>query len=438
MSEASSRAPYRYRRYVLLVLTLTYTINLLDSGLMILLLQPIKNDLSLSDSQLGFLTGIAFALFYATLGLPIARWADRGNRSTITALAIGVWGMTIMLCLFVKNFAQLVIARIAAGVGEAGCLPPTYSLLGDYFPGAAERTRAITVYMLANPLSAFASLALGGWLNEHYGWRMTFFLMGTPALLASVLIKVTVRDPRFQSASAPPSVSTMLVTQDGSLSGTPRLMQVLKLLWVQRSSRHLTLALVLLYTMGAGLGPWYAAFLMRSHGMGTKEVGLWLGSVVGFSAGMGTFVGGFVSARWFARDERLQMRLSAATIAAVIPCFAAFLLLPGKYEALLALVPLMMVFNVFNGPAFALLQRLVEPRMRATALAVVMLLANLIGMGIGPQIVGALSDGLQPISGPDSLRYAMLATTSIALLAAFYFWTVGRTVQSDLSEMGYR
>ena len=168
----------RYKRYVLSTLTLVYTLNYVDRGLIVLLLQPIKDDLHLSDTQLGFLTGIAFALFYATLGLPIARWADRGNRVTITSIAIGLWGLTVMSCVFVTNFAQLVLARIAAAVGESGCMPPTYSLVGDYYPAPAGRARAMSIYWLGNPFAALTSFIVGGWLNELYGWRITFFLLG--------------------------------------------------------------------------------------------------------------------------------------------------------------------------------------------------------------------------------------------------------------------
>ncbi len=411
-----------YRRYVLTALTLIYTLNTLDGGLMILLLQPIKLDLGLSDSQLGFLTGIAFAIFYATLGLPIARWADRGNRSTIAAMAIGLWGITVMLCILVRNFPQLIAARIAAGIGEAGCLPPTYSLIGDYFPGGSERTQAMTIYMLANPLSALLSFGLGGWLNEHYGWRATFFVMGTPALLIAPIIKWTVRDPR----------------QTGGMNigqrplPKPRMGAALQALWNTRSSRHLSIALIVLYTMGAGLGPWYAAFMMRSHGMSTQELGVWMGIIVGVSACAGIGLGGFISARCFSNDERRQMRFSAVTMALVVPCFLAFLLAREKSLALVAFAPLMLVFNVFNAPTFALLQRLVQPGIRATAFAMVMLLANLIGMGLGPQVVGVLSDWMRPRFGNESLRYAMLVTSFLALWAAYHFWKVGRTVAADL------
>ena len=155
-----------YKRYVVAILTLTYTFSQVDQVLIGLVLQPIQNDLRVSDTQFGFVTGIAFGLFYATLGLPVAHWADRGNRSTITALAIGLWGATVMSCLFVTNFAQLVFARMATAAGASACMPPTYSLVGDYFPETAERTRAMTIYALANPLSGFGGYVLR-WLAER-------------------------------------------------------------------------------------------------------------------------------------------------------------------------------------------------------------------------------------------------------------------------------
>lgn len=416
-----------YRRYVLGTLTVVYTLNYLDRGLIILLLQPIKEDLRLSDTQLGFVTGIAFALFYATLGLPIARWADRGNRVTITSIAILLWGGTVMLCIFVTNFVQLVFARIAAAVGEAGCTPPTYSLVGDYFPGPEERPRAMAIYWLASPVALLISLTAGGWLNDRYGWRITFFVAGIPALLVAALVKMTIAEPRTQASPA-----------QAPQRALPRMTDVLSSLWHQRSSRHLSIAYILLLTMALGVAPWYAAFMIRSHGMGTAELGIWLGLIFGFGGIAGIFLGGYVAGRWLAYDEPAQMRLSAVTIASLVPCFALFLLLPDKHHALLALIPLMIALGVFIGPTFALMQRLVPDEMRATTLAVVMLFANLIGMGVGPQVVGILSDLLLPVLGKDSLRYAMLAMSLVALWAGYHFWQVGRTVREDLVALAHR
>jgi MFS family permease len=413
-----------YARYVLAILTLVNTLNYLDRGLVGLLVQPIKEDLHLSDTQLGFLTGLAFALFYATLGLPIARWADRGNRTTITSIAIGLWGITVMLCLLVTSYIQLVLARIAAAVGESGSMPPTYSLLGDYFPGAAQRTRAVAIYMLAGPMATLISFILGGHLNEHYGWRMTFFIMGIPAVLVALLFKLTVKEPRSQLGHASTSERRL-----------PRLAEVMRTLWSQRSCRHLGLGIILLFTMGLGLSPWYAAFMVRTQGMGIAELGIWLGLIFGLSGIVGVLSGGYLAGRWFAQDEGGQMRLNAVMITLLVPCSILFLLIPQRYPALMALMPLVAVFNFVLGPAFALLQRLVNDDIRATTLALVMLLANLVGMGLGPQIVGILSDSLFPVLGNDSLRYAMLIMSLVALWAAHHFWQAGRTVREDLATL---
>ena len=416
-----TQAPFSraYKNYALAAMTAVYMLNLVDRGLMGLLLQSIKVDLALSDTQLGFVTGIAFGLFYAVLGVPIARWADRGNRVTITSLAIGLWGLTVMGTLLVANYVQLVLARIAAAIGEAGCKPPTYSLVGDYFPGAAERTRAMGIYWIGNPLSALVSLILGGWLNELYGWRMTFFIMGIPGLLLAIVIKLTIVEVRVVKPSAEPL--------------TP-MRDVLPMLWRQRAYRHLIIALILLYLLGLGMATWYGAFMIRSHGMGTRELGVWLGLIFCFGGISGIYLGGFACSRWMGTDERAQMRWSAALIACTVPVSAAFLMLPDKHAALGSLFVLQVMMGFFYAPVYALMQRLVRDDIRATALAVVMLLANVIGMGIGPQIVGILSDMLRPQLGSDSLRYAMLSLSFVALVAAHQFWQVGATVKEDLDE----
>ncbi len=413
-----------YKRYVLATLTAVYTLNLVDRVLMILLLQPIKEDLRLSDTQLGFLTGIAFGLFYALVGLPIARLADRGNRVSISSVSIGLWALTVMGCLFVTNYLQLVLARIAAAVGESGCKPPTYSLVGDYFPNPAERTRAMAVYWLGSPLASLMAFILGGRLNHLYGWRMTFFIMGVPGLLLAILVNRTIDEPRLRASRAVDRESSHL-----------SLKEILTRLWRQRSTRHLIIALILLYTMSFGLAPWYAAFLMRSHGMGTAELGVWLGLLFGLGGIAGVLLGGYLANRWFFNSEGGQMRMTALTVAALVPCFIAFLLIPQKQGAFIALLPLVLTFNLFFAPTYALLQRLVADHMRATTLAVVMLLANVIGMGVGPQVVGIMSDLLMPVVGSDSLRYAMLVVSAVAVWAAYHFWQVGRTVEQDLSAL---
>lgn len=410
-----------YKRYALGMMTAVYTLNLVDRGLINLLLQPVKEDLQLSDTQLGMLTGIAFALFYAIAGVPIARWADRGNRVGITALAIGLWGVTVMASVMVTSYVQLLFARVAAAVGEAGCKPPTYSLVGDYFPEATERTRAMSIYWMGGPLATIISFVVGGWLNELYGWRMTFLLMGIPGLVLAALVALTVREPR--SSSSRPVVSD---------TSAPPMRAVFALLWEQRSLRNICAALILLYTMGSGLAPWYAAVMIRSHGMGTAELGLWLGLIFGLGGIVGVILGGYVANRWFAGNETGQLKTSAVVVACFAPCFIAFVMAPNKHLAFVALTPLYAAFNFFMGPTYAVMQRLVPDAMRATMMAVVMLLVNLIGMGIGPQIVGILSDLLNPTFGEDALRFAMMIMSLVAVWSGWHFWQVTRSIREDL------
>ncbi|MDT9598348.1 spinster family MFS transporter [Sphingosinicella rhizophila] len=413
-----------YRRYVLGVATTVYGLNLVDRGVIQILLEPIKQDLSLSDTQLGFLTGIAFGLFYAIAGIPIARLADRGNRATITSVAIGLWALTVMSVVFVTNFLGLLAARVAAAVGEAGCKPPTYSLIGDYFPKPAERTRAMAIFWLGGPIASLVSYALGGWLSEIYGWRLTFFVMGLPGLLLALIVFTTIKDPR-----------TARTVEDRSDPERPGMWAVFRHLWVSKSCRNILIGLTLLFTMCFGMNPWYASFLIRSHGMETSTIGVALGLIFSLGGVAGILLGGYIGSNRLADDERAQLRWSGLAIACVMPFFIGFLLLPTKLLALAALVPLQIVLNLFFAPTFALLQRLVPENMRATSLSIIMLFANLIGMGVGPQMVGILSDGLNPSFGVDSLRYAMLAMTIVALWSGYHFWAAGRSVRSDLVEV---
>jgi MFS family permease len=409
-----------YRNYVLILLTLVCTFNYLDRALVVLLLQPIADDLRLSDTQLGFLTGIAFGIFYATAGIPIARWADRGDRSTITSLAIGLWGLTVMACFLVTNYLQLVFARVAAGVGEAGGMPPTYSLVGDYFPEPAARTRAMTVYMLASPMAFLVSFIVGAWLNARFGWRATFFLMGLPALALALLVRLTVRDPRVLNSGAKQAHSV------------PPFREVLAAIWRTKSSRHLVMAVIIFFTLGLGLGPWYAAFMLRSHGMAISELGIWLGLIFGLGGLSGIALGGVLSDRLGRRSAAIQMRMSGVSAALLLPLLVTFLVVQNKYASLLALFPVMLMFNFFLGPTFALMQRLVPDEIRAVSLSVVMLLANLIGMGIGPQLVGISSDLLAKPFGTDSLRIAMLVMSLSALWASYHLLKAAKTIDQDL------
>lgn len=412
-----------YRRYVLFVMTVVFALNYMDRCLINLLVQPIKVDLKLSDTEVGFLTGIVFGLFYATLGIPIARWADRGNRAKLTAGAIGIWGATVMSCLLVRTFGQIIFARVAAGVGEAGCMPPTYSLIGDYFPAPSERTRAMSIYWLGGPVSALIAFSMGGWLSDMYGWRVTFFLFGVPGLLIAVLVWATVVDPRATVVAA------------GAAARKGQFIGLVRNLWRHRASRDLNISVVLLFTMGLGLNPWYAAFLIRSHAMSMTDVGIVLGLTFGVGGIGGVLLSARLAGRKFAGNDQKQLRWCSLVAGSMGPIFIIFLFAPNKYLAVSSIIPYMFAFYYLLGPIFSLMQRLVPDDVRATSMSVVMLLANLIGMGVGPQIVGVVSDVFRPLFGADSLRIGMLLMSFTSLWASFHLWRAGSTIREGLDEL---
>jgi MFS family permease len=402
------------------------TFNFVDRLALGLMLQDIKADLALSDVQLGFLTGIAFALFYSVLGIPIARWADRGNRVTIISITTAVWSVAMALCGLVGNFAQLLLIRVGVAVGEAGCIPPAHSLIADHFD-RAERPRAVAIYKMGGPLSVLIGYFLAGWLNEFYGWRLTFVILGLPGLALAALAWLTLREPR--STTTPRAKRAGLISQP-----QPSLKEVCVTLWANATFRHLTFSYAVVFFFGYGIRLWEPAFFRRSYGLHTGELGTWLALVAGLGGILGTYLGGALASRHAARNERLQLKLVAA-VYAVFGIVSAFIYLSPNYYVAFGLMGLATVGGAMaNGPLFATVQTLVPDRMRAVAIAILYLFANLIGMGLGPLAAGALSDAFRPWAGEESLRYALLALCPGYLWGAWHLWQGSRTVTRDLAQ----
>jgi MFS family permease len=413
-----------YEWYALGILFLVYVFNFIDRQIVTILQEPIKRDLGLSDAQLGLLTGFAFAVFYATLGIPIARLADRTSRSKVIAAALLAWSVMTSLCGAARSFATLLLFRIGVGVGEAGCSPPAHSLISDYFP-ARKRATALGIYSVGIYVGVMFGYVAGGWINEFFGWRRAFVAVGLPGALFSLVVFFTLREP-------PRGLS------DGRLShgptSAPALREVFALLWSRRSFRHLSFGAALHAFVSYGAGGWLPPFFMRVHGMSSGEVGTWLGLIAGIVGGAGTFAGGWAADRLGARDQRWYCWVCVLSLIVHAPFAIAGYLAGNPYTALgLYLVPAFMG-PVYNAPNFAMTQGIVPLRMRAAGAAVLLFVINLIGMGLGPAFIGWLSDLLSPSAGVEALRYALLASNAFNLWAAVHYLLAARTLRQELQS----
>jgi len=426
----------RYKRYLLIVLLTILAFNYVDRSALGLVLQSLKTDLSLSDTQLGFLSGIAFALFYSVLGIPLGRWADRGDRVRIISVTSALWSVAVMLCGSVTSFSQLLLVRIGVAVGEAGCIPPAHSLIADYF-SRAERPRAVAIYMLGGSMSMVIGYFGAGWLNELYGWRVMFTLLGLPGLGLAVLAWLTLRELRRDTSTLPlvgrASADAPAFAQESIAPARPDLRDVGRTLWTNSTFRHLLFCFSVTFFFGYGVLQWQPAFFMRTYGMSSGELGTWFAAVYGLGGLLGTYYGGELASRYAANNERLQLRAMAIAYCCCSILSACIYLLPNRYLALSSMMLATMTGAVANGPLFATLQTLVPERMRAVSIAIIYLFANLIGMGLGPLAAGALSDMLQPWAGSDSLRYALLALSPGYCWGAWHLWCASRTVAVDLA-----
>ena len=410
------------RQYALGTLLVVYTFNFIDRQILSILLEAIKLDLQLSDTQLGMLTGFAFALFYATLGIPIARWADRSNRVKIISLALAIWSGMTALSGLAQNYWQLLAARIGVGVGEAGCSPPAHSLIADYFP-SDRRATALGVYSLGIPLGILFGFVAGGWINEFFGWRTAFFVVGVPGLVLAVIVRMTVREPERGMAEG--------IVAD---QNQPSIGDTLGLLWSKRSFKHLAFGGSLTAFVGYGMVTWIPSFLQRSHGMETGEIGTYLGLILGIPGGIGIVLGGYLADRLGANKKAWYLWIvSVALVIAVQPTILVFIS-NDPYWALFYFVIPAMLGNFYQATTFSQTQGLVSLKMRAVAAAILLFILNIIGLGLGPQVVGVVSDLLSDRFAEDSLRYSLLICSFANLWAAFHYYKAGTFLEADLAR----
>jgi len=418
------------------VLLVILAFNNVDSLALGLVLQDIKVELRVSDTQLGFLTGIAFALFYSLMGIPIGRWADRGNRVLIIGVTTVLWSVMVTLCGRAATFLQLVLIRVGVAVGESGCIPPAHSLIADYF-SRSERPRAVAIYMMGASVSVVIGYFGAGWINQLYGWRMTFTILGLAGLLPGVLAWSTLREPRRNKKVAVCAVQATtrgIQNHSAGESLDPSMLEVWRSLWRNLTFRHLLVGYSIVSFFGNGIAQWQPAFFVRSYGLKSGELGTWFTLIYGVGGLLGIFLGGEWASRYASNNERRQIRVIAIVFSA-FGLASMFVYLATNRFVAFGLMGLVAVAGATtSGPLFATLQTLVPERMRATSISIVYLFVNLIGTGLGPLLVGSLSDLLHRFVGDESLRYALLALCPGYLLGGWQLWQAGRTVRRDIES----
>ena len=431
--------PKAYTRYALWLLLVIYIFNFLDRQVINILAEPIKQDLNLKDWQLGMMSGFAFAIFYTVLGVPIARLAERRNRPLIIAGALAAWSAFTVLCGMAQNFVQLILFRIGVGVGEAGCTPPAHSLISDYTP-KEKRASALAFYSMGVPLGSLLGMAMGGIIADAYGWRVAFFIAGAPGILLAVIVAFTLRETR----------STLAHDVAAAKAIQPSFAEGMKLLAGKRTFWLLAFAAALKSFISYGHAPFTASYFLRNHGpevaelasrLGLQSVGflgLAIGLISGIFGAISSLIGGWIADKTAAGDVRNIVLAPAIAVTISVPVFIAALLVDSVPLALTILIVPYLLNYFWYGPVYSTVQGIVPPNMRATAAAILLLIVNLIGLGLGPLAVGIASDifaGPMGMGEAEGIRWALISAACVGLLSGVLFLMARKTIREDLEDV---
>lgn len=411
-------------RTTLWILLAVYIFNFIDRQIVNILAEPIARDLKLTDTQIGLMTGLAFALFYTVLGLPIARYADRPttSRPRLIALALAVWSGMTALCGVAQNYTQLLLARIGVGVGEAGCTPAAHSLISDIVP-KERRASALAFYALGIPIGTLLGMIIGGQLADAIGWRRAFVVVGLPGVALALVVVWLLKDPRRSGAIA---------SAPAPLSGGA----TLRAIFASRALVLLMIAASLAAFLSYGKTTWATIFFQRTHGLSPGQVGLYFGLVNGLSAIAGTWLGGKIADRWGAANRRHVLTAPAIGMALAAPLAYFAYSAPAWQSALVILILPTLLNSLYYGPTYSAVQGLVAPQARAMAAAVLLFFQNLIGLGLGPLLFGMLSDILKPQFGGDSVQIVLYSAAFLGVIPAFFFWRCSLRLDAELDRQG--
>jgi len=412
-----------YSYYVLGLLSTVYIFNFIDRQILSMLIEPIKAEFGVSDTAMGFLSGFAFVFFYTLAGIPIARWADHRSRRVVISLAVAIWSLMTAASGLARSFTQLALIRVLVGVGEAGGTPPSHSLLSDYFP-QDKRATALGLYSWGVYVGSALAFLAGGYLVQNYSWRIAFYLVGLPGILLALLVWFTVKEaPRGQAELGTANTEATSFTE------------TLRFLLSRRSFNYIVLGSAVQSLSGYGIITWGPTFLSRVHGMEWVDIGITLGWVVGLGGCAGAALGGKLTDKLGSRNAAWYMRLPALESLLGIPFAAGFVLLNDQQLAILCFIPFYFLGAMYVGPMHAMIQSLARVRMRATASAILLFVVNMIGLGLGPLLVGILNDYVfGPAYGEQAIRYSLLTVGILGGTASILFWQASRTLAADLAS----
>ena len=407
----------------MVVLTVVYVFNFVDRQILAILLPSIRDEFLVNDAVLGFLAGTAFAIFYATLGVPIALLADRWNRRNLIAIALTIWSGMTALSGMAANIGQLALARVGVGIGEAGCSPPAHSMISDLYP-PDQRSTAMGFYTLGISTGIMLAYLAGGWVVQNIGWRAAFFIVGVPGLLLAVVVRFTLTEPKRGASES---------RHDSGAH--PPILSVIRFLLARRSFVHMAVAAGLSAFTGYAVISFFPSFLVRSFDMEIVAIGRWLGWILGISGGLGFFGGGFLADRIGRSKRRDALWLIAATMLVTAVLDVAVFLAPSAAWTLMIFIVPAATSNIYLAPVLAQTQSLVALRMRGVASALMLLILNMIGLGLGPLTVGYVSDLLAPHFADESMRYSLMIICAVLLpWAAWHYYLAGQSIDADLAR----
>jgi predicted MFS family arabinose efflux permease len=411
-----------WRHTALVLLTLVYAVNFIDRQILSIVMPQIRTEFHVSDTMLGLLAGPMFALFYSLVGVPVALLADRVGRKRVIVASLACFSCVTFAAGLVARFWQLLLARTLTGIGEAGTGPAAQSIIADLYRGR-QRVTAQALYATGVNLGIMVAFFFGGWIAQSWGWRATFMAAGIPGIVLSAIIALMLREPVVERVAQPkadrPRVSFLTVTRQ---------------LWRSRAYRWIACGAAMTCFTGYGTVAFFPSFLARSHHLQPASIGLAMALTVGLGGAIVTSSSGWITDQLNARDIRWSVWVPMLAVAiAVLPAPVAYLTADPTVAIGAAVLPLASSV-VFIGPIVALTQRFVQPEMRATAVSLLILTDNLVGLGVGPQFVGTLSDWLRPGFGEDSLRWALLTGTGGYVISAICFWRAARYVRRDLVD----